>query len=236
VVRSELLLRSPLKILEKTAHGGPGRGGLAAVVARKGVGKTAFLVHLATLELLDGKHVIHVSFASRTDHIVDWYEEIFTSIARRADLEQAGTVHDDTVQRRVIMNFSQTGVPVERILSSLRSMIGQGHFCADMVIVDGYDFSRTDRANLEAFKSFARDMNLEIWFSVSLPAEEADGGEASERELPSLLAPYVDQFAIVVRMRTTEGHVSLRLLKDHDIQPVPDLHLELDPKTLLVEE
>jgi KaiC/GvpD/RAD55 family RecA-like ATPase len=236
VVRSELLRRSPLKILEKTAHGGPGKGGLAAVVARKGVGKTAFLVHLSTLELLEGKHVIHVSFASRTDHIVDWYEEIFTSIAQRANLEQVNAVHDEIVQRRVIMNFSQTGVPVDRIVSSLRSMIGQGHFCADLVIVDGYNFAQTDRAHIEAFKSFARDMNLEIWFSVSLPTEEQNEDPSGERQIPALLAPYADQFAIVMRMRTTEGHVSLRLLKDHDVAPVPDIHLTLDPKSLLVEE
>jgi KaiC/GvpD/RAD55 family RecA-like ATPase len=209
---------------------------LGAVVARKGVGKTAFLVHLATLELLDGRHVIHVSFASKTDHIVDWYEEIFSSVARRAALEETTALRDETVQRRVIMNFSQTGISVERIVSSLRSMIGQGHFCADLVVVDGYDFAQTDRGNIELFKSFARDMNLEIWFSVSLAVEEEGDEAASEGTVPPLLAPYADQFSTILRMRTSEGHVLLRLLKDHDVAPVPDLRLKLDPKTLLVEE
>jgi hypothetical protein len=232
VVRSELLRRSPLKILEKTAHGGPGKGGLGAVAARKGVGKTAFLVHLATLELLDGKHVIHVSFATKTDHIVDWYEEIFTSVARRTGLEGSADIHDEIVQRRVIMNFSQTGISVERIVSSLRAMIGQGHFRADLVVVDGYDFAETDRQRIDTFKSFAHDMNLEIWFSVSLKGEEPQ----QEGRLPALLEPYADQFATLIGMWATEGFVSLRLLKDHDVTPVPDLRLRLDPKTLLVEE
>jgi len=236
VVRSELLRRSPLKILEKTAHGGPGNGCLGAVVARKGVGKTAFLVHMATLHLVDGKHVIHVSFASKTDHIVDWYEEIFTSLARRAHLEQTGSIHDETVQRRVIMNFSQTGVSVERIVCSLRAMIGQGHFSADLVIVDGYDIARSNRETIELFAGFARDMNLEIWFSVSLPESDAWGQAPDDRRIPTLLAPYADQFATIIGMSTEETFVSLRLLKDHDVSPVPDLRLKLDPKTLLVEE
>lgn len=232
MVRSELLRRSPLEILEKAAHGGPGKGGLGAVVARKGVGKTAFLVHLATLHLLDGKQVIHVSFAAKTDHIVEWYDEIFDSVAKRASLEQSTVIRDEMVQHRVIMNFSQTGVSEDRIVSSLRAMIGQGHFCADLVVVDGYAFARTDRDKMELFKAFARDMNLEIWFSVSLLEDEA----TESARMPPLLAPYADQFSTVIGMRTTEGHVSLRLLKDHDIDPVPDLRLKLDPKTLLVEE
>ena len=95
MVRSELLRRSPLKILETTAHGGPGKGSLGAVVARKGVGKTAFLVHLATLHLLEERHVIHVSFAAKTDHIVDWYNEIFDTVARRASLDHAATIREE---------------------------------------------------------------------------------------------------------------------------------------------
>jgi hypothetical protein len=232
VVRAELLRRSPLKILEKTAHGGPGKGALGAVVARKGVGKTAFLVHLATLHLLEGRQVIHVSFAAKTDHIVDWYNEIYHTVAKRASLEQSTTIRDEMVQHRVIMNFSQTGVSEERIVSSLRAMIGQGHFSADLVVVDGYSVAKSDRDKIEVFRSFARDMNVEIWFSVSLPPEEP----IEEGRVPALLAPYADQFSTIIGMRNVESAVSIRLLKDHDVQPLPDLHLKLDPKTLLVEE
>jgi hypothetical protein len=231
VVRSELLRRSPLRILEKSPQGGPGKGGLGAVVARKGVGKTAFLVHLATFHLLEEGRVIHVSFSSRTDHIVDWYEGIFAELAKRTGLEGANAIHDECVRHRVIMNFSQTGVPVERIIASLRAMIGQAQFGADLVIVDGYSFASADPGSIEAFQAFARDMNLEIWFSVSLPTDDD-----VEDRIPDLLGPFVSRFATVIGMRAAEGRVTLRLLKDHDAAPVPDLRLRLDPKTLLVEE
>jgi hypothetical protein len=167
---------------------------------------------------------------------VDWYEEIFSTIARRAELESAESLHDETVQRRVIMNFSQTGISVDRIVSSLRAMIGQGHFSADLVIVDGYNFGSTSREDIEAFRCFARDMNLSIWFSVSVPSDDDAEDLADERRMPGFLDPYADQFTTIIGMRATEGFVSLRLLKDHDVSPVPDLRLRLDPKTLLVEE
>ena len=45
--RKELNERSPLRVLEESIHGGLGRGNVGVIVARKGVGKTAFLVGVA---------------------------------------------------------------------------------------------------------------------------------------------------------------------------------------------
>ena len=38
---------SPLRILEKSAQSGLGRGNLGVLMARAGVGKTACLIHIA---------------------------------------------------------------------------------------------------------------------------------------------------------------------------------------------
>jgi hypothetical protein len=227
VVRSELLRRSPLKILESGR--GPGKGSLGAVAARKGVGKTAFLVHLATFHLLEGRPVIHVSFSSRTDHIADWYDGIFSELAKRTNLEGASSIREETARNRVIMNFSQAGVTVDRIIASLRAMIGEAHFGAELVIVDGYDFRATDRDQIEAFRQFARELGVEIWFSVSL----ADPEEPEDR-VPDLLEPFADQFQTILGMKAAEGSVTLRLLKDRE--PSAAMRLRLDPRTLLVEE
>ena len=53
--RKELNERSPLRLLENSIHGGLGRGNLGVVVARHGVGKTAFLVGVALDDLLRSK-------------------------------------------------------------------------------------------------------------------------------------------------------------------------------------
>ena len=66
MIQSELIARSPLRILERSTRGGLGKGKIGAIAARRGVGKTACLVHIATDQLLRGKQVVHVSFASST--------------------------------------------------------------------------------------------------------------------------------------------------------------------------
>ena len=59
--RKELNERSPLRVLEKSIHGGLGRGNVGVIVARKGVGKTAFLVGVALDDLMRDRKVLHVS-------------------------------------------------------------------------------------------------------------------------------------------------------------------------------
>ena len=226
MVRSELLRRSPLKVLEQTMHGGPGKGNLGAIVAPKGVGKTAFLVHLATYQLLQASHVIHVSFSSKTDHIVAWYEEIFREVAARFDLEGAMDVHDETIRNRVIMNFNQSGPTIDGITRSLSSMIGEGHFAADLVVVDGLDFSQSQPSELHAFQQFSAQMNVETWFSASVPSHDDT----------QVFDPFRDCFATIITMRSEGGKVRLGLEKDHDMKPNRDLDLTLDPKSLLISE
>ena len=86
MVKKELIRRSPLRILEKAIHGGLKDGNVGVLASRKGVGKTACLVHLSTDKLFQEKPVIHVSYASRVDYIITWYEEDIACIyAQRID-------------------------------------------------------------------------------------------------------------------------------------------------------
>jgi hypothetical protein len=231
MVKSELVKRSPLRILERSIHGSLPAGSLGAIASRKGVGKTACLVHLATDKLFQGKHVIHVSFAGRTDHIISWYEDIFKEIARKRELENAMSVHDELIKNRVVMNFSQEGVSPEQVFRSIRAMISEGHFAADLIIFDGYDFSSGSVEDFHKIKSFSDELGLSVWFSVSLPDEATD-----QRGVPEVLSPYIAETDVVVTLTPTERFVKLNLVKDYEHYPQEDLHLKLDPKTLLIAE
>ncbi len=231
MIKAEMIRRSPLRILEKTTHGGLGKGSIGVVAAKKGTGKTAFLVHLATDQLFQGRHVIHVSYAGKTDHIIDWYEEIFEEIAERYQLDGAREAHDQAVRNRVIMNFNQSAVSVAQVTRSVSAMIREGRFDADMVIVDGYDFAKGSPDELEEYRRFAAEMGLEIWFSATLPQDqEVPPG------LPPLLARYSAVIGIAVVLRPAAGRLRLELVKDHDRTVAEDLSLELDPKILLILE
>lgn len=231
MVKAELVKRSPLRIFEKSIHGELPAGSIGMIASRKGVGKTACLVHIATDKLFQGKHVIHVSFAGKTDHIVSWYEDIFKEIARKRELENAMDVHDELIRNRVIMNFSQRGVTIQQVLDSLRAMVEQGNFNADIVMFDGYDFENGKPEDLDALRDFAGHLGVALWVTATLHREDPP---ADENGVPTLLSPYIDRVAILVTLIPTERHVKLTLIKDHDKYPSEDLHLILDPKTLLI--
>jgi KaiC/GvpD/RAD55 family RecA-like ATPase len=77
MVKKEITEKSPLRKLESAVHGGVGKGNIGVIASKKGIGKTACLVHIATDKMMNDKHVIHVSYSSRVDHIISWYEDIF---------------------------------------------------------------------------------------------------------------------------------------------------------------
>lgn len=228
MIRDELIRRSPMRILEKSTCGGLGKGNIGVIAGPKGLGKTACLVHLATDQLIEGKHVIHVSFAQDTSHIIAWYEDIFDEITKRTQLTETREIHDELVRHRVIMNFSQDGVSALQIQRSLRSMILDGHFNADAVFFDGYDFSTAETGELSSFKRFAEETGLELWFSASIPA--------GKPAVPEVLEKHIRYIAVLIVLEPGATYITLKLLKDHEQPAVGDLRLRLDPLNLLIAE
>lgn len=233
MVKSELIKRSPLRILEKSIHGGVGPGNIGVIASRKGVGKTACLVHIATDKLFQDKHVIHVSFSNRTDHIISWYEDIFKEIAKKRELESAIDIHDELIKHRVIMNFSQEGISAEQIVHSIDAMVSHGKFAADTIVVDGYDFTKGNIEGLKTVRDFAARLGIEIWISASLKGKEP---VFDEKGIPHELKSYLEEIAVLITLKYAGDYVHLKLVKDHGEIPSRELQLKLDPKTLLIAE
>ena len=231
MVKAELVKRSPLRILEKSTHGGIAAGNLGIIASARGVGKTACLVHIATDQLFQGKHVIHVSFAGRIDHIMTWYETIFGELAKQKKLDSATEIHDELIKNRVIMNFSQDGVSIDQLKKSLKALIGDGHFNAETIVSDGYDFIKGKPDFIAALKSFAKEQKLSIWMTADInPAKTGKDG------IPTELASYLDDTCVLITLQSHADHIVLRLVKDHDKLVGEELNLRLDSKTLLIDE
>jgi hypothetical protein len=232
MIRTEQNKRNPLRILEQSIKGEVGKGNIGVIAARKGVGKTACLVHIATDELFDNKHVIHVSFSADTKHIIDWYEDIFEEIARMVNLESAMDVHDEIVKNRIIMNFNQDGIKIVQITNSIKSMIKHGHFSANTIVIDGFDFNKCSLDDIKTLRSLADELGLEIWISASIK----DNDEIDKNGIPLVLKEFLNEIAIIVYMKPENDYIRLQLIKDQDVMPAPDLHLKLDPRSLLIVE
>lgn len=233
MVKDELIKRSPLRILEKSMGGGLGRGKIGVFASRKGVGKTACLVHIATDKLLQDKPVIHVSYSGHVDYIINWYEDIFREIAKKRALESALDVHDQIIKNRVIMNFKQEGRKVEQVLGSLEAMIQYGSFPVETIIVDGYDFAKSEPGDLAAFRAFAGHVGAEIWFSVSLRGREPVFDSLG---FPQVLKKFEKDIEVLITLLYKERYVRFYLIKNHDGPPAGELPLRLDPKTMLIAE
>jgi len=234
MVKSELIKRSPLRIFENTIHGGVGKGHLGVLASKKGVGKTACLTHIAVDKLFQERHVIHVSFATTVDHIINWYEDIFREIAKKRNLEHAVEVHDEIIHNRVIMNFNQAGISIDQVVNSLEALIKDGNFPADAVIFDGYDVTERSSDELDAIRAFAERQELEIWFSVSL--KEENGELFTDQGVPAVLANLVDKLDVIINLRHEGDYIHLEVAKDHEMIENRDMQLRLDPKTLLIAE
>jgi len=233
MVKNELITKSPLRILESSSHGGVSKGNIGVIAAKKGVGKTACLVHIATDQLLQDKHVIHISFAGKTEHIICWYEDIFSEISKRRHLESAMDVHDAIIKNRIIMNFVQNSISVEEVIARVRSIIKDGRYNVDYIVVDGYDFYEGSREEVMLIKEFAKQEGIVFWFSASLAA---DIDFSSGKKIPSVLTEYLDLLEIVIVLKPEKKVIRLELVKDHGEIKLEELHLNLDPKVLLITE
>ncbi len=234
MVKQELLKKSPLRKFDQSIHGGLSAGEIGVVASRRGIGKTACLVHIATDRLMSGKHVIHVSYAKRTDHIISWYEDIFREISRLRNLENAMDVHDDIVHNRVIMNFSQKGTSVAQVLAGVAAMIDNAQADTEVVVVDGFDFTQASSEDIAAFRAFAAEKKLVLWFTDDYHREDIDGPVLNEDGMPANLVPFLDSLDIIVTLKAEKDYLHLYLVKDHQEIHSEDLPLKLDPKSLLI--
>jgi KaiC/GvpD/RAD55 family RecA-like ATPase len=233
MLKEELIAKSPVRLLEKSIEGGLHAGNIGVIASRKGIGKTSVLVQIALDKLLQGEKVIHVSFTAHTSYVISWYENIFNELAKRRNLEHLGDVRDELVKNRVIMNFAQEGVTTEQILRSLKAMIVDGGFKAGTLIVDGFDFTRTSRDQLDKVKNFAQEMKLEIWYSCTLIGEEPLVGK---NNIPVILREYVDGISVLILLEPKAEYIHFTIVKDHGRMNPQDLKLKLDAKTLLIAE
>ena len=74
--RTEVDERSPLRVFDRSVHGGLGPGNLGVVLARAGVGKTPFLAQIGLGELLADRKVLHVSASTSVAEVRQCYDAL----------------------------------------------------------------------------------------------------------------------------------------------------------------
>ncbi|MDY4889031.1 MAG: hypothetical protein SO135_04705 [Sphaerochaetaceae bacterium] len=232
---NELIKNSPIRVFEKSINGGLGKGNIGVLASRHGIGKTACLVHIATDKLFKGEHVVHVSFSGNVEHVLNWYKEVFREISEYKSLDDAFSVYETMRENRVVMNFSQKNISVDKIISSLTTLIQQGSFQADTVLFDGYQLTKATPEDVKKIKAFAQAMNIEVWFSVSPALTDV---AFDEYGVPETMKPYLDLIDVLLGLKYNEekSKVIMTVVQDHHKSPSHFTGVTLDPRTMLITE
>jgi len=237
--RKEVNERSPMRVFEKSMHGGLGRGNVGVVASRAGVGKTALLVQIALDDLMRDRKVLHISHENAVDHVRAYYDEIFHDLAVVSKLADPEAVKLDVERHRLIFSHvahsntppSQRGgrSSIAKILETVTFARDIAHFEPDVIILDGFDFAHANEEAVQALCELARERSVELWLSAQTQAPPGAAGE-----LPAPLERFQKQVSVVVFLAPERDVVRLRLLKDHDSKDLADLHLRLDPHTMRI--
>ena len=218
--------RSPLRLLEKGLHGGLGPGNLGMVLAGPGVGKTSFLVGVGLDDLLRGQPVLHVALDQTVAHTRAYYDTVFDEFASQARLDDEAVVHANVDRLRSIRAYPPQGFDAAKLRDAIKRESEAGQ-TPRMVILEGYDVAGAQAAELGDLRSLAKEQELEIWLSVACNDEKIP-------DLPPEVGHAKDHFDVILVLEPSSDGVALRALKDHDNPDVGNLHVALDPKTLLL--
>lgn len=232
MVKDELIQRSPVRILEKAMQGGLKAGELGVIAGPSGLGKTSVLVQLALDKLLQDKKVIHISFTQNAAYVIDWYSSIFDEFVGKKSVENIASIKEQLNKNRILMNFSQSGVTPDVIRKSLHSMIVEGGYQAESIIIDGFDFSAATNERIKTFKEFAATHGLASWYSCTVKGEPP----YNEKGIPTVLKDTEDLFDCVIDIAAKPSHLELAMVKMRDTYNPAAAKVKLDPRTLLLLE
>lgn len=224
--RRFLNARSPLRLLEKGLHGGLGRGNLGIVLAGHGVGKTSFLVGVAMDELLRKGRVLHVSAAHSVSHVRAHYDTVFDELASSTHLENEGLIRGELERNRSIRVYPPNSISAGRLRDAVKLERETGGV-PSLLVLEGVDLAVFSRADVEDLKALAQELDAEVWL-------ESACNDEREVRIPPRVAAIEDLLSVILALEPGEDAVRLRALKDHDNRDLADLHVALDPRTLLL--
>jgi len=224
--RKFLNARSPLRLLEKGLHGGLGPGNVGVAISGHGVGKASFLVGVALDELLRSGRVLHVSLDHSVSHVRAHYDAVFEDLVATTHLEDEAAIHADIDRNRSIRVYPPNTLTAEKLREAVKVETEAGGK-PSLLVIEGLDFSATPRSDFADLKALASELAAEVWLSASSSDEQISG-------LPGALEQIGDLVSVVLALEPDEDTVLLRALKDHDSPDVSELHVALDPRTLLL--
>jgi len=229
MLKKDLTLRNPLRLLGKENQDILPKGGFGAVLARAGVGKTAIMVQLSLETLLRGKNVLHVSLSDPVHKVSLWYKEVFNNLADQYNAQQVNQLWESILHHRFIMTFKVEGFSVPTLEERLTDLTEQNIFSPDMIVIDGFPFDDDVEVSLKQLKTFAEAHSLRIWFSVRTHRHQEPQSDGT----PPQLAHIDDLFEVTIQLQPEGKNIHVKATKGRGTDASTP-GLILDPSTMLM--
>ncbi len=231
MLKNELILKNPLRRMGYESDDILKGGEFGAVMARAGVGKTAFLVQLALNSMLREKNVLHISLNDPVKKVSLWYKEVFNRIATQYAIHQSVQLWDTILPHRFIMTFKVEGFSGPKLEERLTDLIEQDIFKPHAMIIDGLPFEDALNQDLAELKSLASRQGMHVWFTVRTHRHEEPGPNGT----PAQLIPVADLFEVAIQLVPVGKQIQIKAFKGPGSRgDQPDLML--DPATMLIQD
>ena len=231
MLKKDLILRNPLRVMGYENDDILNAGEFGAVLARAGVGKTAFLVQLSLNALLREKNVLHISLEDPVNKVSLWYQEVFNLIAEQYKVDQISQLWESLLPHRFIMTFKVEGFSIPKLEERLSDLMEQNIFVPQMMIVDGFPFDETVSDSLTEFKDLIKSHQMPAWFTMRTHRHEDPGPDG----FPMQLSQISDLFEIAIQLRPDGKEIHVKAIKGAESFP-EHLDLRLDPSTMLIKK
>jgi hypothetical protein len=229
MLKKDLILRNPLRVMGYENDDILNAGQFGAVLARAGVGKTAFLVQLSLNALLRGKNVLHISLEDPVNKVSLWYKEVFNLIAEQYQVDQINQLWDSLLPYRFIMTFRVEGFSVPKLEERLTDLMEQHIFKPQMIIIDGFPFDESVHKPLSEFKDLVEKHQMHAWFTMRTHRHEDPGPDGR----PLQLEQVSDLFEVAIQLLPEGKEIHVKAVKGGE-SFAENLDLRLDPSTMLL--
>lgn len=231
MLKKRLILQNPLRFLENETGDILIEGGFGAVLARAGVGKTAILVQLALNTILKGKNVLHISLDDPVKKLTLWYKEVFNHLTKQYESIETNPIWEAILPHRFIMTFRVEGFSTSKLEERLTDLTEQNIFSPQVIIIDGFNFSKDVKTSLSDLKRLAKKHSFYVWFSVKTHRHEEPGPDG----MPAQISEVAELFDLVIQLQPEGKEIHVKTLKGTTAYS-DQRTLLLDPATMLVKD
>ncbi len=225
-----LVKQNPLRALNLTGN----EEKMGLIMAGAGLGKTALLVQIALDSILRGNRVVHISIGENLEKTKLWYDDILQAILQECSVANPHELIDMVQRHRMIMTFKESAFTRSRLEERLNDLILQDIFKPDCVVIDGFDFEKTDYASLEDIKSLMETLRLQTWYSATSHRED---DRVSPAGVPAPCHEFDDLFGTVILLNPDQENIQLEIIRHNNGGCSGEgCHLSLDPATMMVKQ